>query len=507
MNRRTAGILLHVTSLPSPFGIGDLGPGAHGFLDVLADAGFELWQVLPLGPTETAHDSCPYFSHSAFAGNTLLISPELMVEQGLLSRRDLPDPPDLPASRVDYEAAARCKEALFDAAFRSFREAGGEEDADYRGFTRRHAHWLDDFALFAVLKRRHRARWTQWPAPDRDGPSPGAAAGRLDEEVARERFLQWVFFSQWNALRRACNERNVHLMGDLPIYVTHDSADVWSHRGMFKLDEAGLPRYVAGVPPDYFSETGQLWGNPVYDWEALERDGYGWWMRRVAHNLDLYDFVRVDHFRGFVGYWQVPAGEETAVNGEWIEAPAEDFFDRLARRFPSLPIVAEDLGTITADVREVMRTYGLPGMKVLLFAFGDEGAANPYLPHNHDRGYVVYTGTHDNNTARGWFEREATEEQRHRLSRYLGKEPCADEVHRDLVRMALMSVADTAVVPLQDVLGLDERARMNRPAGGGGNWRWRVTQEQLDGLPVGELREMLELYGRTPSGGSTTGRR
>ncbi len=501
MNRRGSGLLLHITSLPSQFGIGDLGPWAYTFADFLAGTGFDVWQILPLNPTEVVHDNSPYHSYSAFAGNTFLISPELMVKDGLLSEQDLKPIPDFSQDEADYQAVTDYKKKLFDIAYQNFKAKQGEQENyqyEYQKFCEEHSNWLDDFALFAALKDYYKKTWNQWPEDvrDRDKKALESAREQLKEEVNREKFLQYVFFSQWFSLKCYCNQKDIHILGDLPIYVTYDSSDVWAHQDIFKLDENKLPVFGAGVPPDYFSKTGQLWGNPVYKWDTLKKRDYDWWLQRIGHNLKLFDYVRIDHFRGFIAYWEVPAGEKTAVNGKWVEAPAEDFFHKLAKKFPFLPIVAEDLGTITSDVREIISRYEFPGMKVLLFAFGEDNPRNPYLPHNHHRNYIVYTGTHDNNTVRGWFDYEAHEKDIERLSTYLGKDVQREEVHWDLMRLALMSVANTAIIPVQDILGLGEETRMNRPAGGTGNWKWRLTPQQFEQIPGDELNHMLWLYGR-----------
>jgi 4-alpha-glucanotransferase len=340
--------------------------------------------------------------------------------------------------------------------------------------------------------------WNQWPEEIRDRRPEALkeAETLLRESVEREKFLQFIFFRQWRSLRTYCREKGVELIGDIPIYSVHDSADVWIHPNLFNLDEDKNPLTVAGVPPDYFSKTGQLWGNPVYRWDELKNSGYDWWIRKIGHSMDLYDLIRVDHFRGFVAYWEVPGSEKDAVHGKWIEAPAADFFEHLTSRFKVLPLIAEDLGIITPDVHEVMERFGFPGMKVLLFAFGGDHGANPYLPHNFVPNCVAYTGTHDNNTARAWFDHEASEEELGRLVQYLGRKPDQDEIHWDLIRLAMMSVAEKVVFPLQDILGLGPEARMNRPATREGNWQWRFLPEQIAAPIFRRLREMTEIYGR-----------
>jgi 4-alpha-glucanotransferase len=382
-------------------------------------------------------------------------------------------------------------------AYKRFRQKGDRRD--YEEFCRSQLHWLDDYALFEVLKSHFQGKvWSEWPEELRDRRPEALHSVRQEmlEDLEVVKFLQFLFFRQWTGLKDYCLRKGVQLIGDIPIYVHHDSADVWAHQAIFKLDDSGRPYVVSGVPPDYFSETGQLWGNPVYRWDVLKERNYDWWLQRMEHNLILTDVVRVDHFRGLVAYWEVPVTEPTAVNGEWVEVPVLDFFRHLLKRFPYLPIIAEDLGTITPDVREIIHLFDLPGMKVLLFAFGDDVATNPYVPHNVMRNSVIYTGTHDNNTARGWFEKEAGPEVKNRLFAYLGREISVDEVHWELTRLAMMSVANLAIIPMQDILGLGEEARMNRPAGSRDNWEWRFLPEELTAETAENLREMTTTYGR-----------
>ena len=496
MKTRASGILLHMTALPSRFGIGDLGDEARRFADFLALSGQGYWQVLPFNPTDLGRSNSPYVSDSAFAGNPLLIDPHGLVAMGLLHDAEL-DGPQFPEEFVDFEGVARFKKHLLAWAFSRFRER--ERDSLHEDFCRRNAHWLDDYALFAALKERHEGRpWNQWPDPlrYRHEDALNDAAGELREAVERERFVQYVFDRQWHELKAHCQRLGVNLLGDMPIYVHYDSADVWVHPELFKLNERREPHAVAGVPPDYFSATGQLWGNPVYNWPVLEQSGYGWWLDRCRRALDLVDFIRIDHFRGLVAYWEVPAGETTAINGEWVEAPARSFLRRLSRAFPSLPFLAEDLGVITPEVREVIRDFDLPGMKVLLFAFGDDVAKNPFAPHNHIRNCVLYTGTHDNNTVRGWFEGEADPDTLGRLFHYLGREISADEAPRVMARMAMASVADTVILPIQDVLGLGREARFNTPGTTEGNWTWRLAPWRLTSEVERNLYDTTRVYGR-----------
>ena len=497
LKQRGSGILLHFTSLPSPFGIGDFGPWAYRFADFLAQTKQSYWQCLPLNPTEVVYGNSPYHSMSAFGFNSLLISPELLIQEGALTEADLKPIPSFSKDRVDFDLVVSYKKKLLSLAYDRFKKERG--NGEYSDFCCEQAFWLDDFALFVALKEEFKGRpWNEWPdnLRDREPEALFRAGERLREKIQEQKFLQYLFFRQWSSLKKYCTERGIKIIGDVPIYVVHDSADVWMHPNLFNLDHEKRPLTVAGVPPDYFSKTGQLWGNPVYRWEALKSTGYEWWTKRIAHNLNMFDVVRVDHFRGFMAYWEVPAKEKTAVNGKWVEAPGMDFFSRLSAVFPDLPIIAEDLGIITPDVWATMEHFGFPGMKVLLFAFDESLPRNAYAPHNHTKNAVVYTGTHDNNTAMAWFEKEAGEEDRARLSLYVGKEINVENVHRELIRLAMMSVADTAILSMQDLLGLGEWARMNRPAQEKGNWRWRLMPEQLTNQLAHKLLEMTELYGR-----------
>lgn len=498
MDKRQSGILLHITSLPSPYGIGDLGAGAYNFADFLAQTKQSLWQVLPLNPTNQACGNSPYSISSAFAGNTNLISPELLVRDGFLPEEHIASKSLFPDYRCDYAHAVAYKEKLLDYAYENFAENKSAQ-ADYRAFCAENINWLEDFALFEVIKRRFRYEvWDNWDEKlrNRDPKALQAVEKEARQEIQKIKFLQYLFFKQWSSLKRYCNEKGVRLIGDMSIYVDYNSADTWTHTDIFKLDKKKRPTHVAGVPPDYFSSTGQLWGNPIYKWDVLERNGFDWWVRRMEYNLTLFDIVRIDHFRGLVAYWEVPAGEETAINGRWVKAPANTFFDTMLEHFENFPIIAEDLGHITPDVRKVLHRFNFPGMKVLLFAFCNDERMHPYLPHTYEKNWVVYTGTHDNNTVRGWFEKEATHEEKRRVFRYFGREFSAEDVSRELIRLAMMSVANTAIIPLQDVLGLDDSARMNIPSTATGNWEWRFLPEQLTSEVAQRLREMTEIYGR-----------
>jgi 4-alpha-glucanotransferase len=497
MNRRKSGILLHITSLPSPFGIGDMGPEAYRFADFLAEAKQSFWQILPLNPTERIYGNSSYHSIAAFAGNPLLISPELLVQAGLLTTADCEPLPNGPIGRVDYDIVVPYKENLFNTGYDRFIKTQAHDE--YKRFCSENAHWLEDFALFVALKGHFNGKaWSAWPPEvrDRQPEALQILKEKLYDTIEQEKFLQYLFFRQWFALKGYCNEKGVQIIGDMPIYVDYDSADAWTHPTIFKLNAERQPEAVAGVPPDYFSATGQLWGNPVYQWDTLKQRGFDWWIQRMGHTLNLFDVVRIDHFRGLVAYWEVPAGEKTAIHGQWVEAPAYDFFDALRSQFPSLPVIAEDLGVITPDVREVMHHFGLPGMKVLLFAFGEDNPMHPYLPHTYEKNAVVYTGTHDNNTVKGWFEGEAKPADKKRLFRYLGRKISAQDTPWALIRLAMMSVANLAIIPMQDILGLGEEARMNLPATGEGNWEWHLAPGQLPSALTEKLRTMTQIYGR-----------
>lgn len=494
MDKRRSGILLHITSLPSPYGIGDLGPSAYRFADLLSDTKQSCWQVLPLNPLNAGTSYSPYSSISAFAGNTLLISPEVLVQEKLLSKEDFQPKPQLPRARCHYDEVVAYKKALFEKLYARCKKDIAN-NAEYRQFCQENRHWLEDFVLFSVLKKLHvKGAWSRWPKDlkERNAQALAGARNKHADGLQKERFLQFIFFKQWNGLKRYCNDKGIKIIGDIPIYVSHDSADVWAHPGIFKLDADRRPSFVAGVPPDYFSKTGQLWGNPVFRWKVLQKKGYDWWVKRIGHNFKMFDMARIDHFRGFVAYWEVAAREKTAVNGKWIPGPADDFFTTMFRHFPKFPIIAEDLGTITDDVRALVKRYKFPGMKVLLFAFGEENPKHPYLPHNYIENCVVYTGTHDNNTAKGWFRQEARPEDRKRVSAYIGRAVTVENIHWELIELALRSKANTAIIPLQDILGLGSKDRMNTPSTVGDNWQWRMGSLAIDTALSQRLRRLTE---------------
>lgn len=469
---RQSGILLHPTSLPSRWGIGDMGAAAYQFIDLLLHTHQKIWQVLPLGPT--GYGDSPYQCFSAFAGNPLLISPDLLLGEGLLHPDDVADYPHHSDTLIDYGAVIPSKTTLLRRSFARFRNAPTTAHNDFATFCGAESAWLGNFALFMALKERNGGVvWSSWPAPQatREATALAEASRELQVEVSFHAYCQWLFFKQWRALRSYANSRGVTIIGDAPIFVAYDSADVWSAPELFYLDEAGLPTVVAGVPPDYFSEDGQRWGNPLYRWEAHKAQNYNWWIARIKANAALYDLVRLDHFRGFAAYWEVPASEPTARIGQWVTGPGSDLFDALQRALGPLPIIAEDLGLITPDVMTLRDRYNLPGMKVLQFGFhGDP--KEPFLPHNYHPNCVVYTGTHDNDTTVGWYHSAPGHEQEY-MRYYVGATPQTVEPAWDLLRLAWSSVANTAIVPLQDLLSLPTEARMNYPGRLGGNWGWR----------------------------------
>lgn len=482
LKQRRAGVLLHPTSLPGPGANGDLGADAYRFVDFLASTGQRVWQVLPLGPTHA--DLSPYQSLSAFAGNRHLISLQRLVQWGWIDPDEVNIHEPLMLSRVMAHALQ-----LFNS------RATEAERRELHDFRHKSQSWLDDYALFCVLRQEEKMHaWSEWPESLRwrDAQALHQAYSRHADEIEAIRFEQFLFYRQWQQLKRYANERGVLLFGDMPIFVAHDSADVWSQPEGFHLNATGKPAVVAGVPPDYFSQTGQRWGNPHYDWAWMERNDFHWWRLRIAWHLEMFDMVRIDHFRGFEASWEIPAQETTAINGRWVKAPGEALFNRFLEQFGKLPLVAEDLGIITADVEALRDRFGLPGMRILHFAF-EGGANNPYLPHNHISNSVVYTGTHDNDTTVGWFEGLNLERQRHILH-YLGDPQ--EDMPWPLIRACHASVARLAIIPMQDLLGLGSAHRMNKPGTTQGNWCWRFQWEWLTDKMVSTLLDVTRLYGR-----------
>lgn len=453
--------------------------------------------MLPLNPVDNASGFSPYHSISSFAVNPLLISPDRLAEHGLISRSLMGSAPAFPDGRVDFAAVAAWKAMILEAAWENFRTR--DDSAEFEEYCSTRSWWLDDYALFTSLRGHFSGMpWYQWPQGLRDHDPDAIAAllPTLGEAVMKAKFRQFVAESQWQSLRHHCRERRVRIIGDLPIYVTHDSADLWAHRELFDLGPDLQPRLVAGVPPDYFSATGQRWGNPLYDWDAMEREQFSWWTKRVRRCLDLYDITRIDHFRGLVAYWAVPPAEKTAKGGRWLQGRAEELLFTLRREFPSLPLIAEDLGVITPDVQDIMARFCLPGMKVLQFAFGGNFPDNRYLPHRYTPDCVVYTGTHDNNTTLGWFRDDATEEERRHVYEYLGRRFPPGDIAAEFIRLAMGSVAAVAIVPMQDLLSLGTEARMNRPGTTADNWSWRMLPGSDSQALALRLKNLTTLYGR-----------
>lgn len=505
---RSSGVLLHPTSLPGRFGAGDLGPEAYRFADFLAAAGQRIWQVLPLGPT--GYGDSPYQSFSTFAGNPLLVSLEKLMEDGDLSAQDLADRPEFPDHMLDYGQAKQYRRPLLKLAAENFQTMATPARRErYEAFCHENAGWLDNYALFMALKEAHGGEkvWNRWE-PDIAARQPDAVTRwkeRLTPQIKVQQYGQYQFFKQWSELKSYCRERGIQTMGDIPIFVAHDSADVWSRPDLFHLDADGNPSVQAGVPPDYFSATGQLWGNPLYRWDAMATEGYGWWIERLRSTLRLVDLLRLDHFRGFEAFWEVPGHETTAINGRWVKAPGGPLFEAVRTALGDPPIVAETLGVITPEVELLREKFGFPGMGVLQFAFGVDPQAPEFMPHNFLRHFVVYTGTHDNDTTLGWWTNsdprsstrsaENIRREREFALKYLGTD--GQEMNWVFIRAILASVASLAITPVQDILGLGTEARMNLPGTRSGNWRWRFTREQLTPAIAKRLRELTEIYQRT----------
>nr|AHB52791.1 MalQ-D enzyme [Cyanobacterium sp. CLg1] len=501
LDRRSSGILLHPTSLPSPYGIGDLGNGAYRFVDFLQESDQKIWQVLPLGPTGAGNS--PYLAYSALAGNPLLISLDILYGDGLLTQEDLNSIKgvfaSVDSSKVHFDLVIEHKFTIIAKAFDAFKEKPQEDEyyQQFIKFTKDYSYWLDDYALYMALKDYNEAEpWFQWEESiaKRDATAIAEWTDKLSEEIEYQKFLQFSFFRQWRNLKNYANERGIQIFGDIPIYVAHDSVDVWANQSIFRLDEKGAASLMAGVPPDYFSATGQLWGNPVYDWEKLEKTKFAWWIQRIKGMLEYVDIMRIDHFRGFEAYWGVPQGETTAMNGEWLKAPGDKFFTLLKQELGELPIVAEDLGVITPAVEALRDKYDFPGMKILHFAF-DSGRDNVFLPYNYiNPNCVVYTGTHDNDTTIGWFDKRS-DEDRQKVIDYLGC-ICDKGIHWSMINLAMSSVANLAIFPIQDILGLGSDAKMNTPGTVENNWTWRYTDGALHDGIMGHLRYVTYLYGR-----------
>ncbi len=499
MSERSAGILMHITSLPGKFEIGDFGPEAYRFADFLKNHDQKYWQMLPLNQVYRDGGYSPYSSLSAFAGNIYLISPELLLEQNLIT--ELPVGNKLHTSdKVHYERIVQIKETVIDEVYKNFKTRPFNTLArNFEEFCEKEAFWLNDYALFVYLKKTQgMIPWNDWPAEfrDRDERVMKMVVKENADKIEREKFAQFLFLYQWKELKSYCNSREIKIFGDIPIYVNYDSADVWSHPELFKLDKNRMKLAVSGVPPDYFSKEGQLWGMPVFNWAVMKKDGYSWWIDRIKKNLELFDLLRLDHFRGFSTFWEVPVSEKTAVNGTWIKGPGADFFNALKKVFPEMPFVAEDLGDVDQPVYDLRDKFKLPGMRVLQFAFGKNFEKSHHIPHNHTYNSVVYTGTHDNNTTRGWFMNETGKMQRKHLKSYIGKKIHKRNCHWQLIRMTYASVAKLAIIPIQDFMGMGAEARMNIPSTENHNWLWRLSEKYLTPGIKRKIKKLVKTYGR-----------
>ena len=496
---RASGILLHITSLPSVYGIGDLGPEAFAMADFLQSCGQRFWQVLPINPTDGINGHSPYSCCSAFAGNPFLISPQGLLNDELLSLKDLGNIPVFSRGSVDYVKAGEFKQKILQVAFGCWVKRKDKDD--YESFCREHRFWLDDYALFVVAKEKFKGKcWNEWPLALRCRTPHALRKFVNGHTVAIEqvKFIQYLFYKQWHEFKRHVNSKGVRIIGDIPIYVNYDSADVWCYPEFFKLNEAGNLKFVSGCPPDYFSKTGQRWGNPVYDWANLKKDRYRWWKARIEHNLGLFDRLRIDHFRGFLAFWQIPAQERFAVFGRWVKGPGQDFFKALSNQFKNLPIIAEDLGEITPDVPALMRRFHFPGMRVFLFAFGGDSKTNPHVPANYPSHCVAYTGTHDNNTVQGWYNAEAKPYEKANAAKILGVQKIrTKDIHWVMIRVLLVSKADTVIIPMGDILGLNAEARMNTPATKINNWKWRLEDGMLTKPLARKLFKLTRESGRS----------
>ncbi len=497
---RSTGTLVHPTSFPSPYGMGDLGPAAYRFIDFLVDTDQSIWQILPLGPT--GYGNSPYASYSAFAGNHYLISPELLVKKGLLTDQEVRIDTIPTTHKADYNTAFRIKDRLLGIAAERFKEKNDSLMAEqFTHFRQDNQWWLPDYTLFMACSEHYDYRpWNQWEEGLRKRKKKTLEdyRNRLTDRIAYHEWCQFEFFQQWHAIREYANDRDIIVIGDIPIFVDHNSADVWSHSELFEVDKDGNRILVSGVPPDYFSETGQLWGNPLYRWKVMEKNGFEWWVKRFEQMFSLFDAIRVDHFRGFEAYWEVKATEKTAIKGRWVKGPRNKLFDTIRERLGELPIIAEDLGVLTKEVIELRDSYNFPGMKILQFAFSDN-AANSFLPHNYKTSNcVVYTGTHDNDTTIGWYNK-GTDLEKHRVREYMQVD--GTNIVWDMIRLGMLSVADMAIFPLQDYMNLDSGHRMNFPGTASGNWEWRYTEDMLAGLDRERIRYLIKLSNRDAQNG------
>lgn len=498
-NKRGAGVLLHISSLPSPFGIGDLGPEAKTFADFLHHSGQKYWQFLPLNPTEQGQGHSPYSSISSRAGNTLFISPELLANEGLLNHEELHQYHLPPKNKTSFTEAEQVKTEIFEKAWKNFQHKKGHQlQHGYKEFCSTEAYWLDDFSLYMLLKKQYESQpWFEWPEKYkmREKRALKKLLSDNEEQIKNIQWLQFLFAKQWQELKSYCNGKGIKFFGDLPFYVSYDSVDVWAHRRLFSLNKEGKMIGVAGVPPDAFSDDGQLWGMPVFLWNVHKKHHYDWWIERLKKNMELFDLLRLDHFRAFADYWEVAASEKTARHGEWKRGPGEDLFNAVKKALGELPFIAEDLGEINDAVYELRDQFAFPGMKVLQFAFGHEMPKSIYIPHNYSENFVAYTGTHDNNTIRGWYRQEGSQHH-HQLEQYIGKPLSEENIHLEMGRLSFSSVANIAILPMQDVLGLNETARMNTPATGENNWQWQLLTGQITEEAGKQLKEWATLFNR-----------
>ncbi|MFL5788161.1 MAG: 4-alpha-glucanotransferase [Flavisolibacter sp.] len=498
-NERASGLLLHISSLPSQFGIGDMGPETKILIDLLKNNKQKYWQLLPLNPTEQGQGHSPYSSTSSHAGNILFISPEALSANGLLSSKDLQDHKLNNQAQVNFSQVENIKHALFDIAWQNYKNGNGKiSKADVNAFVEKESAWLNDFALYMVLKKINNGKpWYEWE--DKFKLRQVEALEQISqahiEELNKIKWLQYIFNRQWKDLRNYCNGQGIKLIGDLPFYISYDSVDVWANKEIFAIDNNGNRIGMAGVPPDAFSEDGQLWGMPVFQWNVLKEHNYKWWIDRLRKNMELFDLIRLDHFRAFSAYWEVAANEQTARNGSWKPGPSIDFFNAVKEQLGQLPFIAEDLGDIDEAVYELRDAFDLPGMKVLQFAFSEDIAVSPYIPHNYDHNFIVYTGTHDNNTMLGWFRNEGLKDHE-RIEKYIGRSLSENDITDVFCKMALSSVARTSIIPVQDLLGLDENARMNKPSQAENNWSWRLLPGQLNDQVLSKLNEWTILFNR-----------
>jgi len=488
--KRAAGSLLHITSLPSRYGIGSLGKAAYDYIDFLHASGLGLWQICPIGPTGAGNS--PYSCYSSFAGNPLFIDLDILQKQGFLQKKDLETDSEFRKDKTEYGKVKKFKNKVFKKAYKNF-----HPDKQFEQFCDVHDMWLDNYALFMALKNKFEGKpWQKWHEEIKFNKPEARKKYQheLKDEILFHKFLQFQFYQQWGDMYSYAQKNNVKIIGDIPIYVTMDSADAWANPELFQFDENLEPTRVAGVPPDYFSKTGQLWGNPLYDWERMEKNGFAWWLKRIKHLMKLIDIIRIDHFIGFVNYWSVPAEDDTAVNGKWIEVPTIKFFNTVKKELGTLPIIAEDLGVMTPSVEDLRDSFNFPGMKILQFAF-DSDSENAFLPHNYSQNSVTYTGTHDNDTTIGWYQ-SAPEVEKHRMREYTRSDGSQPEW--ELIRLGMLSVADQAIFPLQDYMGLGTEHRMNLPATVGDNWLWRYTPDMLRNIDEAGIKKMVEMGNRKP---------